>query len=43
MYRVVTPQTAAEPGTYCKLRWKRLCKSFHLPVGANSRMKLCIG
>ncbi len=43
MYRVVTPQTAAEPGTYCELRWKRLCKPFHLPVGANSRMKLCIG
>ncbi len=43
MYRVVTPQTAAEPGTDCKLRWKRLRKPFHLPVGANSRMKLCIG
>lgn len=43
MYRVVTPQTVAEPGTYCKLRWKRLCKPFHLPVGANSRIALCIG
>ncbi len=43
MYRVVTPQTAAEPGTYCMLRWEPLRKSFNLPVGANSRMKLCIG
>ncbi len=43
MYRVVTPQTAAEPGTNCKLRREPLCKPFHLPVGANSRMKLCIG
>ncbi len=43
MYRVVTPQTAAELGTYCRLRWEPLRKPFNLPVGAHSRMKLCIG
>ncbi len=43
MYRVVTPQSAAELGTYCRLRWELLRKLFNLPVGANSRMKLCIG
>lgn len=43
MYRVVTPQMAAELGTYCRLRWALLRKFFNLPVGANSRIALCIG
>ncbi len=43
MYRVVTPQTVAELDAYYQLRWELLRKPFNLPVGANSRMKLCIG
>jgi hypothetical protein len=43
MYRVVTPQSAVELGTYYRLRWERLRKLFNLPVGANSRIALCIG
>jgi hypothetical protein len=44
MYRVVTPQTAAELDTYNRLRWEKwLRKPFNLPVDANSRMTLCIG
>ncbi len=44
MYRVVTPQTAAELDTSYPLRREALLrKSFHLPVGANSRIALCTG
>lgn len=44
MYRVVTPQTAAELDTYYRLRREKwLRQSFHLPVGAHSRIALCIG
>jgi len=47
MYRVVTPETpatAAELDAYYRLRWEALlCQPFHLPVGANSRIALCIG
>ncbi|XLU02415.1 hypothetical protein Aerorivi_04396 [Aeromonas rivipollensis] len=43
MYRVVTPQTAAERGSYYQLRWELLRKPFNLPVGANSRISLCTG
>lgn len=44
MYRVVTPQTAAERGSYYQLRWEALVrKPFNLPVGANSRISLCTG
>ncbi len=44
MYRVVTPQTPAELDASYPLRreaWLR--KPFHLSVGANSRIALCIG
>ena len=44
MYRVVTPQTAAELDSYYQLRREALVrKPFNLPVGANSRISLCIG
>ena len=44
MYRVVTPQTAAERGSYYQLRWEALVrKLFNLPVGATSRISLCTG
>ena len=44
MYRVVTPQTAAELDAYYQLRWEALVrKLFNLPVGANSRISLCTG
>ncbi|MCF7718886.1 YiiD C-terminal domain-containing protein [Aeromonas jandaei] len=34
MYRVVTPQTAAELDAYYQLRWELLRKPFNLPVGS---------
>jgi len=34
MYRVVTPQTAAELDTYYQLRWELLRKPFNLPLGS---------
>ena len=35
MYRVVTPQTAAEQDSYYQLRWEALVrKPFNLPVGS---------
>ncbi len=44
MYRVVTPQTAAELDSCYQLRWEALVrKLFNLPVGANSRISLCTG
>ncbi len=44
MYRVVTPQTPAELDACYPLRREALVrKPFHLPVGANSRIALCIG
>ncbi len=44
MYRVVTPQTAAERDTYYQLGWEALVrKPFNLSVGANSRIALCTG
>ena len=44
MYRVVTPQTAVELDSYYQLRGEALLrKPFNLPVGANSRISLCIG
>ena len=44
MYRVVTPQTPAELDASYPLRREALLrKPFHLPVGANSRIALCIG
>jgi len=44
MYRVVTPQTAAELDAYYRLRWEELVrKPFNLSVGANSRIALCTG
>ena len=44
MYRVVTPQTAAELDAYDQLHWEALLrKPFNLPVGANSRISLCTG
>lgn len=44
MYRVVTPQTAAEPDAYYQWRWEALVrKPFILPCGANSRIALCTG
>lgn len=44
MYRVVTPQTAAELDScyqLCREEWLR--KPFNLPVGAHSRIPLCTG
>ena len=44
MYRVVTPQTAAELDAYYQLRWEAwVRKHFNLSVGANSRIALCTG
>ncbi len=44
MYRVVTPQTPAELDACYPLRREALLrKPFNLPVGANSRISLCIG
>jgi hypothetical protein len=44
MYRVVTPQTPAElDASYPPRREALLRKPFHLSVGANSRIALCIG
>ncbi len=44
MYRVVTPQTAAELDSYYQLRWEAwVRKLFNLSVGANSRIALCTG
>ena len=44
MYRVVTPQTAAELDAYCQLRWEAwVRKPFNLSVGTNSRIALCTG
>ncbi|MGY4003803.1 hypothetical protein, partial [Aeromonas sanarellii] len=44
MYRVVTPQTAAELDAYCQLRGEALVrKPFNLSVGAHSRIALCTG
>ncbi len=44
MYRVVTPQTAAEPDAYYQLRWEAwVRKPFNLSVSANSRIVLCTG
>ncbi len=44
MYRVVTPQTAADLDAYYQLRWEALVrKPFNLSVGANSRIALCTG
>ena len=34
MYRVVTPQTAAELESYYQLRWELLRKPFNLPIGS---------
>ena len=34
MYRVITPQTAAELDAYYQLRWELLRKPFNLPVGS---------
>ncbi|WP_270691018.1 bifunctional GNAT family N-acetyltransferase/hotdog fold thioesterase [Aeromonas sp. D3] len=34
MYRVVTPQTAAELDAYYQLRWELLRKPFNLPIGS---------
>lgn len=34
MYRVVTPQTAAELDAYYQLRWELLRKPFNLPLGS---------
>lgn len=42
MYRVVTPQTAAELDSYYQLSWEAwVRKPFNVPVGANSRTVLC--
>ena len=44
MYRVVTPQMAAELDAYCQLRWEALVrKPFNLSVVTNSRIALCTG
>ncbi len=44
MYRVVTPQTAAELDAYYQLCWEALVrKPFNLSVGANSRIAVCTG
>lgn len=44
MYRVVTPQMAAELDSYYQLRWEAwVRKPFNLSVGANSRIALCTG
>ncbi len=44
MYRVVTPQTAAELDSYYQLRWEAwVRKPSNLSVGANSRIALCTG
>jgi hypothetical protein len=44
MYRVVTPQTAAELDADYQLRWEALVrKPFNLSIGANSRIVLCTG
>ena len=44
MYRVVTPETPAElDASYPLRRDTLLRKLFNLPVGANSRISLCIG
>ncbi len=44
MYRVVTPQTAAEPDAHYQLSWEAWeRKLFRLSVGANSRIALCTG
>ncbi len=44
MYRVVTPQTPAElDASYPLRREALLLMPFHLSVGANSRIALCIG
>ncbi|RAI99541.1 hypothetical protein [Aeromonas salmonicida] len=44
MYRMVTPQMAAELDAYYQLRWEALVrKPFNLSVGANSRIALCTG
>ena len=34
MYRVVTPQTAAELGSYYQLRWEALVRKLNEYVGA---------
>ncbi len=44
MYRVVTPQMAAEPDAHYQLSWEAwVRKPFNVPVGANSRSVLCTG
>lgn len=44
MYRVVTPQTAAELDAHYQLSWEAwVRKPFNVPVGANSRSVLCTG
>ncbi len=44
MYRVVTPQTAAELDVHYQLSWEAwVRKPFTLSVGANSRIALCTG
>jgi hypothetical protein len=43
MYRVVTPQTAAELDSYYPLRWELVRKRFNLSVGTHSRIALCTG
>ena len=44
MYRVVTPQTAAELDAHYQLSWEAWGrKPFTLFVGVNSRIALCTG